>query len=676
MGSKRRKGAQRTEAAAARPRTSDAPRAVFVSLLLVALIWMVFGQTLHHDFVNYDDPSYVYENAMVTSGITPAGLRSAFSEPHARNWHPLTTISHMLDCELFGLKPGAHHAVNVLLHSAAAVLLLLVLARMTGAFWCSAFVAAVFAIHPLRAESVAWIAERKDVLSGFFFVLSLGAYHHFTRRRSVARYAVLAIAVVLGLMSKPMLVTLPVVLLLLDYWPLGRFSAPGVWTARSLIVEKLPLFALAALAGMATLLIQKTGGAMTESLPFGWRVANAFVSCIAYLRDLFWPAALAPFYPHPEGSISALATAGAVAAVVAITALAIWRRRENPYLLTGWLWYLCMLVPVVGIVSVGAQARADRYTYLPQIGVLIALTWAARDLTASWRYRTAVLGACAAAVIGLLAWQAHAQTARWRDSATLWAHTLAVTTDNDVAHNNVGDLHTRRGETEQALREYEKALEIRSRSRRGRYDFLLALYHSNVGTALQRKGAYAEAVRHYEQAIELQPDYAEAHLNLGGALAEQGKLDASIATYRNLLQMQPENAQAHSDLATVLLQSGAERDAVTHYEAALKIAPNAATPLNNLGWLLATSRDPAVRNPTRAVALVRRAIDASGEDAFLLHKLAASLAATGDFRKAEETAQRALQLANATGDAALAAELQRNLSVYRADRPLTEAGVR
>ena len=653
---------------------SPVARTAAVSVLLVALVWFVFGQTLRHDFVNYDDPSYVYENATVSKGLTLDGIAWAFTQPHARNWHPLTTISHMVDCQLFGLNAGAHHFTSVLLHSLTAVLLFVVVQRMTGAFWRSAFVAAVFALHPLRVESVAWVAERKDVLSGLFFVLSLWAYHKYTLRRSAGRYVLLLICVALGLMSKPMLVTLPVVFLLLDHWPLRRWP---LVSARALLLEKLPLFALAAAAGLATLLIQKTGGAMTESLPLTWRITNAFVSCVLYLRDLFWPGALAPFYPHPEGGITAVAAVGAILLVLGITAAAVLQRRENPYLITGWLWYLCMLAPVIGIIDVGAQARADRYTYLPQIGILLMLSWGARDLSAAWKLPRVPVATIAGLAVMLLAWRAHAQTKHWRNSETLWAHTLAVTSDNHVAHNNLGELHTHRGETDAALRHYEKALEIRSRSRRGRHDFLLALYHNNVGTALQQKRAVQEAVLHYRRAIEIQPDYPAAYLNLGGALVELTELDEAIAVFQKLIELNPSDATAHSSMATAFLAKGTEREAVSAYERALEIDANAMTALNNLGWLLATSADPSIRNPPRSLLLIERAIAAGGEQGgFLLHKLAAAQAALGEFRKAEETAQRAIELAQDAGYVDLVGELQRNLSFYRTGKPLTEVSAR
>jgi len=650
---------------------SDRRLVAGVCVLLIVLCLLVFGQTLRHDFVNYDDPEYVYQHPKITAGLSIDGVQWAFGNVHARNWHPLTTISHMFDAQLFGVTAGGHHFTNVALHTAAAVLLFLLLRGMTGALWRSAFVAAVFAIHPLRVESVAWVAERKDVLSGLLFVLTLGAYLRYTRRRSATRYAVLMALFALGLLAKPMLVTLPFLLLLLDLWPLQRFTAESKW--RPLIWEKLPLLALAAAASVVTMLVQKTGGAMKESMPFAWRVANAFVTCVAYLRDTVWPTKLAPFYPHPENQLPAWLIALAIVVVLAVTTGAIARWRRSPYLATGWFWFLGMLTPVIGIVEVGAQARADRYTYLPQIGLLICITWAAAELSAGWRYRRQVLAASGAIAIVALAAAAWRQAAHWRESETLWAHTLHVTSDNHVAYNNIGDLHFQRGEIDKALPHYQKALEIRSGSRIGNYDFLSALYHSNYGSALRRLGRGEEAIPYYEKAIELQPDLADTYLNYGGALIENGAVDEGITALRRLVELEPNHVAGQSDLGTALLQKKAEKEAIEHYEQALAIEPRALTPLNNLSWLYATSRDPAIRDGARAVVLAEQATRVVPRDhPMLLHKLAAAHAANGDFSRAIEVAERALRSASAQDNSALAQELQRNLSSYRAGRPLTD----
>src|SRR5262249_49524218 len=338
----------------------------WMCLGLAILTWAVFFQTLRYDFVNYDDPRYVYQNTRITSGIDLANIAWAFSHVHSENWHPLTTITHMLDCQLYGLKAGWHHFTNLLLHCVAVVLLFLALVRMTGALWRSGFVSAIFAVHPLHVESVAWIAERKDVLSAVFFMLTLLAYLHYTRAPSIARYLTVALVIALGLMSKPMLVTLPFVLLLLDYWPLGRFDARRSTTGRQLlriVVEKIPLIALSAVSGIVTFLAQRGAIGWTEQLPVSSRISNALIAYVIYIRQMFWPERLAVFYPHPENRLPGWEIGLALIALVGITAAVFVFRKKAPYFVTGWLWYLGMLVPVIGLVQVGWQGHADRYTY-------------------------------------------------------------------------------------------------------------------------------------------------------------------------------------------------------------------------------------------------------------------------------------------------------------------------
>ncbi len=371
-----------------------------ICLGLVAITWIVFGQTLGFDFINYDDNLYVYQEPAINRGLTLHGLATAFTRVLAGNWHPLTSISLMLDAQFFGVRPGAYHFSNVLLHTIAVLLLFLLLKRMTGAVWRSAFVAALFAIHPLRVESVAWISERKDVLSGVLFMLTLSAYLRYARRPSASRYLTVVAAFILGLLSKAMLVTLPFVLLLLDYWPLQRFSrlpakkeknghleAVPLASRRRLLLEKVPLFVLAAAASVATWFAQKQAFESSQGWPLGWRINNALITIWIYLRQMFWPTDLALFYPHPKANIPLWEAGLALLLLLATTAVVINWRKRYPYLVTGWFWYLGMLVPVLGLVQVGLQAHADRYTYLPQIGVYLMFTWAVADLTRSWRAR-------------------------------------------------------------------------------------------------------------------------------------------------------------------------------------------------------------------------------------------------------------------------------------------------
>ena len=576
--------------------------AVWVCLLLAAVVWCVFGPTLGHDFVNYDDPSYVYETSMVSRGLTSDGIRWAFTHSHARNWHPLTTLSHMLDCQLFGMRAGGHHFVNVLLHTAAVLLLFLVLRQMTGEWRRSAFVAALFAIHPLRVESVAWVAERKDVLSGVFFMLTLAAYVRYVRHRSIASYLMVIGAFIFGLMSKPMLVTLPFVLLLLDYWPLRRLTTPAPQSRllKPLLLEKLPLLALSAVSAVITFVLQRTGDTQADPMPLAWRLNNALIGCITYIRQMFWPASLAPFYPHLEGALPVWKLTLAVTFLLALT-VAFWlRRRINPYLITGWLWYLGMLVPVLGIIQVGEQSWADRYTYLPQIGLSLCLTWGLADLSVRWPQRRVILDAGALLVLATLAWIARAQTSYWQNSESLWTHTLAVTTPSSVAHDNLGSVLYQRGKIDEALAHYEKALEIRSHEHTSRYDFVLALTHANMGAALWQKGLLDDAISHYQKAIELQPNYAEGYLGLGGALAAKGQFDDAIVPLQTAMMIRPDLAVACSDLASVFLAKGRYAEAVAYYQKALDLAPRSLTALNNLAWLFPKKPTPRCAGGPRA----------------------------------------------------------------------------
>jgi len=496
-------------------------QAVSVCICLAVLTWIVFGQTLWHDFINYDDPRYVYENTKITSGLSVSGIAWAFTHIHSMNWHPLTTISHMLDCQLYALRPGWHHFTNVLLHTIAVLLLFLALQQMTGAFWQSAFVAAVFAIHPLRVESVAWIAERKDVLSGVFFMLMLLAYVHYVRSPSVRRYLVVVFVLACGLMSKPMLVTLPFVLLLLDYWPLDRIRGQ----LRRRMLEKIPLIALSAISSVATFVAQKGAVGWTEQLPILERIDNAVVSYVLYIWQMLWPLRLAVFYPHPENRLPLWEIICSLLFLISISVVAIALRKQRPYLITGWFWYLGMLVPVIGLVQVGWQGRADRYTYLPQIGLYIAVTWAAADLTALWRHRRAIVSTAATLAVGLLSLRAWAQTSYWRDSETLFKHALAVTTNNDVAENNLGIVYLQQAKLDKAISLLQAAVNLRPDNTPA---------HENLAKALLQKGEVADALIHYQKLLELQPNNIEVHNIVGTVLIQHGRIREGVEEWQNV----------------------------------------------------------------------------------------------------------------------------------------------
>src|SRR6266566_2663473 len=451
---------------------------IIIYLFLAAISMTVFGQTIRYDFVNFDDDLYVYNAPAIQAGLTIKGIALAFTSPHARNWHPLATISHMLDCQLYGLKAGGHHATNVVLHTIAVLLLFRVLRQMTGAVWKSVVVAALFAVHPLHVESVAWVSERKDVLSAVFFLLMLDAYVRYARAASMTRYLAVAVLFAAALMSKPMLVSAPVVLLLLDYWPLRRFeqlsstrgkakilkSANQGRIIRRLFLEKIPLLVLSAGAGVITFVLQKRATGAIPPLPFLWRVQHAFASYVIYVWQTLWPTRLAVFYPHPNNTLAIWEVILATGFLLTIAVAAIVFRSKRPYLFTGWFWYLAMLVPVIGLVQVGEQGHADRYTYLPHIGLFLLAVWLAADVAAvsQSRSRVAVATAAAVVIIAALAWAAFVQASHWRNSENLWSHALAATTDNDVAHNNLGYLCANRGELDKAISHFETALRIRS----------------------------------------------------------------------------------------------------------------------------------------------------------------------------------------------------------------------
>jgi protein O-mannosyl-transferase len=662
-------------------------RTFYVCVLLVAITWLVFGQTIGHDFVNFDDQVYVYNNPLVTKGLTVDGIIGAFTHNHARNWHPLTTISHMLDCQLYGLNAGGHHFTNVLLHTISVLVLFAVLREMTGAFWRSAFVTAVFAIHPLHVESVAWVAERKDVLSGVFFMLTLGTYVRYARAPSMRGYLAVAFLFALGLMSKPMLVTLPFVLLLLDYWPLRRFEKTSsakskrtiiCWLDRQLIpqrlfLEKIPLLALSAASCVATLLAQKQSAGSIDQLPFLWRVNNALVSCVSYIWEMLWPTRLAVFYPHPNNRLPVWEIILAIAFLIAATATALLLRKKRPYILTGWFWYLGMLVPVIGIVQTGEQAHADRYTYLSQIGLYLLIAWAATDLTASWRCRRELLGIGAVTTIAALSGCAVVQTSYWKNSESLWTRALAVTSKNDVAHNNLGFLSLRRGELDRAISHFQTALDIRSSNAEAHYNLGGALIHNNLGNALARKGLADEAIPHYEKAIELRPDYADAYYNFGSVLFQAGRIDEAIAHWQQALAIQPYDGDVHTSLGNALLQKGLVKEAIDHYQEAVHIAPEDALVRNNLAWILATSSTPSIRNGAEAVVLAEQAVQFSvGTNPTFFRTLAASYAATGRFSEAIGAAERGMEIASAQGNSDLAKALETEIALYRARTPIDE----
>lgn len=534
-----------------------------ICFALVAITFAVFGQTLRHDFVNFDDPVYVSENPRIHTGLNAQSVGWAFTHSHSHNWHPLTTMSHMLDWQLFGAKAGFHHLVNVLLHSANAVLLFLLLQQLTNSIWRSALVAALFAIHPLHVESVAWISERKDVLSGLFFFLTLFAYAGYARKPSASRYLAMSILFGCGLLAKPMLVTLPVILLLLDYWPLRRTEERGQRPGR-LIIEKIPLLVLSLGSVIATLIAQRGGIVQIAHLPLSWRAANALSVYLIYIWQMIWPANLATIYPHP-GRLPIWATASAGVVLVLITLAVLVFRKRKPYLVTGWFWYLIMLVPVIGLVQVGSQAHADRYTYLPQIGLYIAIAWAVVDLARSFRFPREILAVAAPVVIALFAWRAWIQTSYWHDAERLWNRTFAVTGQNDIAHFNYGEFLLKTNRLDEAISQFEIVLASHPSDPGA---------HFEIGSAFMGKGELDLAAAHFERTLKIEPKNSEAETNLANALLNTGKINDAVEHYRNILRRDPSNALAHYNLAVGLHRLGQLPEAIVHYKEALRIQPD------------------------------------------------------------------------------------------------------
>ena len=656
-------------------------------MFLAAISVAVFGQTIGYDFVNFDDDLYVYDAPAIQAGVTRQGIALAFTGQHARNWHPLTTISHMLDCQLYGLKPGGHHATNVILHIVAVFLLFRVLWKMTGAVWKSAIVAALFAVHPLHVESVAWVSERKDVLSAVFFLLMLDAYVRYARVPSMPRYLLVVVLFGAGLMSKPMLVSAPVILLLLDYWPLRRFEQRSSTIGKArilnsgkqprvrqrLFLEKIPLLVLSAGSCVVTFVLQKRATGAIPPLPFLWRVQNAFVSYVIYLWKTLWPTHLAVFYPHPNNTLPTWAVILAGALVLGITVSAIVFRNKRPYVFTGWFWYLVMLVPVIGLVQVGEQGHADRYTYLPHIGLFLLAVWFAADVAAVRESRSRFAIATAAVIILALAWTAFIQASYWRNSETLWTHALDVTSDNDFAHNNLGYLCVDQGELDKAIAHFEAALRIRSRKLDPHYNVGSAFVQMNLADALARKGRPDEALVHYEEAIRLQPNYADAYYNRGNVLFAKGRIDEAMADWEKTLQIQPNDADAHTCIGNALLRQGSPKKAIAHYEKAMALAPGDPHSRNNIAWVLATSSDASIRDGVKAVELAQEAVQlSSGRDPIFVRTLAAAYAESSRFSEAIAAAQQAIAIAAMQGKTGLANTLRKEIALYREHISLRE----
>ena len=659
-----------------RPWTNRPAEGGWAAWVLAVALWiatvLLFWQVGHHDYITFDDPTYVSANPHLDAGISVEGVRWAFSTRRHDFYHPVTWLSHLLDVQLFGRAPGPQHLVNAVLHGLNAALLLLVLARLTGSPLRSATVAALFAWHPLHVESVAWIAERKDVLYALFWILALAAYCAYCARPGVARYVVLFALYLLGLMSKPMMVTLPVVLLLLDYWPLGRLRGAlpaagarsrGTCTVGQLVLEKIPLLACGIAWGWLTVVLQAGGAIQSfEDYPIGLRVGNAALAYMSYIGQTLVPLDLAYFYPYRQHP-SLLAVAGGLFFVAAITVLLVRFRDRAPYLPVGWLWFVLTLAPVIGLIQSGAQARADRFTYVPLVGLFVALTWAAAEVAGRTSRGTALAGTAGGAILLLCVLLTHRQVGHWRDGETLYRHAIRVTRDNYLAHDALGVVLAEQGRLDEAVQQYRLALEARPE---------FSTSHNNLGVALAERGQLAEAIESYREALRLQAGYPAAHNNLGIALARSGRPVEAAREFGRSIESDPANADAHRNLGLLLQSRGEPAGAVRHYREATRLRPDWTEVLRALAWILASSADPAVRDGEAALRAAQASCPAGCDSADGLDTLAAAHAAAGRFEEAVALARRGAAAAEAAGLSLRATEIRSREALYRSRRAVVE----
>ncbi|MHC4214200.1 MAG: tetratricopeptide repeat protein [Planctomycetota bacterium] len=605
---------------------TDNYRNAFIYIGLIVLTAVAFWQVLLNDFVRYDDDQYITDNTHVTEGLTRENITWSFTTGYASNWHPLTWISHMFDCQVFGTNARWHHLHNLLLHLVNSLLLFELMRRMTGAIWRSAFVAAAFAIHPMHVETVAWVAERKDVLSTLLWLLTTAAYLKYVRRPKTFTYLSVMVLLALGLMAKPMLVTLPLDLLLLDYWPLKRIKTQHanldenakykLLPPRTLIVEKIPLLIISFLSCVITYLVQQKGGAMLfveqGTAPLYLRITNAIVSYLAYVSKLFYPRNLAVLYPFPSAGLAIYKPITAFVILLAITIIIIRLARQKPYLLTGWFWYVITLVPVSGIIQVGFQSMADRYTYIPYTGLFIIIAWAVGDISDRMKKPKIFLSMLTAVLLAVMAVATHNQVKHWKNSTTLFEHTLAVTKNNHIMYYNLGNVLADEGKSDQAIQLYNKALEINPSSvqaitnlgneykLQGDSKYALELYNkaltinpsyvkaiNNLGYLYKSQGDLNQAAKFYRQATETDPKFAKAHYNLGVVMGMLGSWNQAIISYRKALELEPRNANFHNSLGEALASTGSG-EAMSYFHSAVAIDPDHHVAHHNLGLELAS----------------------------------------------------------------------------------------
>ncbi len=660
------------------------PRLIALLLALITLVVYLPASTFA--FVNFDDNDYVTENSAVKRGLTWDGFVWALTAFHTGNWHPLTWLSHMTDCELFRLNAGAHHFVNVLLHAANVALLFGLLRRLSGKLWPSALVAALFAWHPLHVESVAWVSERKDVLSTFFALLALWCYAkqvmsdewrvisrrpatQLITRHSSLFYWLAFLFFALGLLAKPMLVTLPFVLLLLDFWPLGRIQNEKLKIKNflPLVAEKIPFFLLTGVSCVITFFAQRSGEAVVSlaKVPILYRLENAPVAAVGYLQNFFWPSGLCAIYPLPE-KISTLKIIFSVAVLILISAAAWHWRKTKPYFLTGWLWFLGTLVPVIGLVQVGGQAMADRYTYIPSIGFSIALVFLVAEIAGKIRTPKIILAGIATIVLLACIFVTEFQIQFWRDSETLFRRAVAVTQKNDIALINLGSALEAQGKFEDALRIYRQAEKIDAH----RYQL-----HNNLGNILGLLGRHEESLAEYREAGRLRPDIAFPHNGSGLELTALGNWDAALSEFSEAARLNKNFAAPHLEIAKILFKLGRDVEAAKELRAAAQLDPENFQTLANAAHYLAASENAVVRNGADALGFALQANELSGHQQPMVYDiLGMAFAATGNFTNAQTCAQNALELA-AAAQMKNTGQIRERLELYQKNLPWRESFV-
>jgi len=654
-----------------------------VSLFLVVIILATYWQLPSHELLPFDDYGYITKNTHVHEGITWKNIVWTFSSTDFGYWHPLTWMSHMLAFQVFGLKFGMHHLINLFLHISNTLLLFFVLKRMTGALWQSAFVAAVFALHPLNVESVAWVSERKNVLSTFFWMLTILTYVRYTERPGFYRYMLILFVFVLGLMSKPMLVTLPFVLLLLDYWPLCRFNLQSCRGHQEvhksihtdsrqslvlrLVLEKIPLFILSfTCIYLSALSIQRFKIVISmASVPMKLRIANALVSYVRYIKKMIWPQNLAVYYPYPH-TLPAWQVIGAFLLLVIVTFYAFRWVRLKPYFTVGWLWYIGTLFPVIGLVQAGLwPAMADRFAYVPLIGIFICIAWGVPDFVGRWRYRKAGFIAVSTALVPIFMVMTWLQLRHWQNGVTLFTHNVRVTHNNSLAHKELGNALEQQGNLDKAILHYSKALKINPNN---------AEAHNNLGYILARQKHYKEAIDHYKAALRIKPNYTEAHNNFGTALLHQGNEKEAIVHYNEALKYNPNYAGTYYNLGKIYINQNKIEIGIQFYKKALKLNPEMTQVLYNLSWLLASHEDEKYRNGKEALDLAKELCKITqNSQPLALDALAAAYAETGRFNEAVFTVRRALEMALKFGPNELISGLTKRLRLYQDKRPYRQS---